>query len=69
MTLSSPYIIKYLLLTRSPPLDTIFNIIQQEENHKKIMIARDQRSDSIMAFAAKEQAPTIEMQALWTLQS
>ena len=39
-----------------PYLDTIFNIIQQEENHKKVMIGRDHRSENMLAFAAQEQA-------------
>ena len=43
-----------------PSLDTVFNIIQQEENHKKTMIGRDQRSESVVAFAARDQANIIE---------
>ena len=38
-----------------PPLDKIFNITQQEENHRKIMIARDNQGETRMAFAVKEQ--------------
>ena len=28
-----------------PPLDEIFNIIQQEENHKRLMMERDHRTE------------------------
>jgi len=38
-----------------PSLDRIFNITQQEENHKQIVVNRDQRGESAMAFAIKEQ--------------
>jgi len=33
-----------------PSLDRIFNITQQEEKHKQVVINRDQRGDSAMAF-------------------
>jgi len=36
-------------------LDTIFNMIQQEESHKKVMLERDNQTDNMAAFAAKEQ--------------
>ena len=35
-----------------PPLDTIFNIIQQEENHKRIMMEGDHRVENTVAFTA-----------------
>ena len=37
-------------------LDRIFNITQQEEQRKKVMNARDNRSDTEMAFAAEKGA-------------
>jgi len=37
-----------------PSLDVIFNIIQQEEFHRRVMMSREQRSESVMAFAARE---------------
>ena len=37
-----------------PPLDEIFNIIQQEENHKRLMMERDHRTERQVAFAVKE---------------
>ena len=44
-----------LALDPLPSLDKIFNITQQEESHKKRMIARDNRIESGVAFAVKEQ--------------
>lgn len=43
-----------------PSLDRIFNITQQEEKHKQVVINRDQRGDSVMAFAVKEQPKMVE---------
>jgi len=37
-----------------PSLDTIFNMVQQEEHHKRVMLGRDQRGDSVIAFTARE---------------
>jgi len=44
-----------LALDPLPPLEKIFNITQQEENHKRVMVARDNRGEVGVAFAAKEQ--------------
>jgi len=49
-----------LALDPLPPLDNIFNITQQEENHKRIMIARDNRGETGMAFAVKEHNKMVE---------
>ena len=50
------------VLAREPlsSLDPIFNIIQQEENHKRIMMERDHRAENTVAFAAKEQSTMVE---------
>jgi len=37
-----------------PPLDKIFNMIQQEESHKKVMIGCDNWKNSVMEFTMKE---------------
>lgn len=37
-----------------PSLGTIFNIIQQKENHKRIMMDRDQSAENQVAFATME---------------
>jgi len=49
-----------LALDPLPSLDTIFNIIQQEENHKRVMIKRDRRSKNMLAFVAREHAAVSE---------
>ena len=49
-----------LALDPLPPLDKIFNLTQQEENHRTIMIARDSRNETGLAFAAREQASMVE---------
>ena len=49
-----------LALDPLPPLDRIFNMTQQEESHKKIMVARDNRGETRMAFAVKEQTNMVE---------
>jgi len=49
-----------LALDPLPSLDRIFNITQQEENHKKIMTGREAKGDSAMAFAVRGQPPMIE---------
>ena len=51
-----------LALDPLPPLDKIFNMTQQEESHKKIMMARDTQSETAMAFAAREQPGMVEKQ-------
>ena len=37
-----------------PSLDTIFNIIQQEGNHKWVMMGRDSYAKNMITFTAKE---------------
>ena len=43
-----------------PSIDTIFNIIQQEENHKHMMMERDHRAEHGVAFAARVQPASNE---------
>jgi len=43
-----------LALDPLPSLNKIFNITQQEEGHKKVMIGRDNRNETAMAFIAKD---------------
>jgi len=43
-----------------PSLERIYSITQQEENHKQIVINRDQHGESAMAFAIKEQPKMVE---------
>ena len=43
-----------------PSLDTIFNIIQQEENHKCIMMDMDQQAKNTVAFVAREPSTMVE---------
>ena len=52
-----------LALNPLPPLDKIYNITQQEENHMIVMIAQDRRSETEVAFAAREQARMVEKRA------
>jgi len=49
-----------LALDPLPSLDRIFNMMQQEESHKKVIIARDNRTESGVAFAMKEQGQMYE---------
>ena len=49
-----------LALDLLPPLDRIFNMTQQEESHKKVMIARDNGAESGVVFARKEQGHVYE---------
>ena len=49
-----------LALDLQPPLDKIFNMTQQEENHKKFMMTRDIRSKTTMLFVAREQPAMVE---------
>ena len=42
-----------LTLDPLPSLDKIFNIIQQKENHKQLMLGRDNRPKKSMAFAVR----------------
>jgi len=44
-----------LALDPLPLLYRIFNMTQREESHKKVMIARDSRTDSSIIFVAKDQ--------------
>ena len=44
-----------LALDPLPTLDKIFSMTQQEESDKKLILARDNRIESGVAFAAKEQ--------------
>jgi len=34
-----------------PPLEEIFNIVTQEEQHKRLMVGRDERTETTTAFA------------------
>ena len=34
-----------------PPLEKIFNMVQQEENHKRVMSERDHKHENASAFA------------------
>jgi len=43
-----------------PSLDTIFNIIQQEENHKRIIMERDHRAENTVAFITGELSNIVE---------
>ena len=43
-----------------PPLDKIFNMTQQEENHEKVMMTWDTRSKTAVAYAAREQPTMVE---------
>jgi len=53
-----------LALEPLPSLDGIFNLVQQEENHKNLMVNRDDIGDSVAAFAvsygAKVQTTIVE---------
>ena len=49
-----------LVLDPLPPLDKIFNIIQQGENHKRLMLGRDNRAETAVAFAAREKSNAAE---------
>jgi len=40
-----------LALDPLPSLDKIFNMIQQEENHKKMMMNRDVKQENVAVFA------------------
>jgi len=43
-----------------PSLDRIFNMIQQEEHHKSLMLRRDNRTETAMAFATREKSNVAE---------
>ena len=45
-----------LALDQLPSLDKIFNIVQQEENHKQFMIGRENRTENLMAFLIRDKA-------------
>jgi len=44
-----------LTLEPLPSIDVIFNMITQEENHNNLMLARDRRSDHVVAFTVRDQ--------------
>ena len=43
-----------LALDPLPTLDVIFNMVSQEENHKRVKLERDKRSENMVALAARE---------------
>ena len=43
-----------LALDPLPTLDVIFNMVTQEENHRRVMLGRDNRSANMVAFVARE---------------
>jgi len=45
-----------LALDSLPPLDKIFNVVQEEENHRRVMIGRDNNQDTVAVFAVSHQA-------------
>jgi len=45
-----------LALDPLPSLDKIFNMIQQEENHKKMMLNHDAKQEHAAAFAVSHHA-------------
>ena len=45
-----------LALDALPSLDKIFNMIQQEENHKQLMQGREHDPESSMAFAVRDKS-------------
>jgi len=49
-----------LALDPLPSLDKIFNIIQQEENHKRLILGRDNKAETIMAVAVREKSNAAE---------
>ena len=44
----------------SPTLDDIFNIIDQEENNQRVMMARDYSTERAVAFVVREKNPVDE---------
>ena len=42
-----------LALEPLPSLDRMFNMVQQEEHHRRVMINRDNRTEQVDAFAAQ----------------
>ena len=44
-----------LTLDPLPSLDRIFNMVVQEENHKSLMLRREDRSESAAAFAVRSE--------------
>ena len=44
-----------LALEPLPSIDKIFNMVQQEEDHKKVMTERDHKHDTVAAFAVTQQ--------------
>ena len=49
-----------LALDHLPSLDRIFNMIQQEENYKRMMLRRDNRTETTMAFALRDRPSVVE---------
>jgi len=49
-----------LTLDPLPPLDKIFNITQQEENHRRAMLVTNDCYEVGMAFATKDQSGMVE---------
>ena len=45
-----------LALNSLPSLDKIFNMVQQEENHREVMTGRDNKQDTMAVFAMSYQA-------------
>ena len=51
-----------LALESLPSLDKIFNMVQQEENHKKIMTGCDTRQETTGAFTVTHQVKSLNSQ-------
>jgi len=47
-----------LTLDLLPSLDRIYSMVQQEDNHKKVMVGRDRKHDRAMAFAVNVKGRT-----------
>ena len=45
-----------------PLIDKIFNMVQQEENHKRMMSDRDQRFETMAAYAMSHITRPVSMQ-------
>jgi len=43
-----------LALEPLPSLDKIFNIVQQKENHKRVMVNQEHKQNTIAAFAVTQ---------------
>jgi len=51
-----------LVMDPLPSIDKIFNMVQQEENHKRMMSDRDQRSETMAAYATSHITRPVSMQ-------